>query len=135
MMSWYINWSKDPALTQQLLSVAIKAIFVLIIAAGLSSLLKQASAAARHFVWVLAIAGVLALPLLTMGLPVWKIAILPSDSPAPSVAAPQAKRQAPSTAQIEPKVARTVFDHKNGGTVESDTATESPVFLPVSIAY
>jgi len=126
MMSWYLNWSKDPALTQQLLSVAIKAIFVLIIAAALSSMLKQASAAARHFVWVLAIAGVLALPLLTMGLPVWKIAILPSVSAAPSVAAAQAKQHAPSTAQIEPKVARTVFDHKNGGTVESDTATESP---------
>src|ERR1041384_8706806 len=109
MMSWYINWSKDPALTQQLLSVAIKAIFVLIIAAGLSSMLKQASAAARHFVWVLAIAGVLALPLLTMGLPVWKIAILPSDSSAPSLAAAQPKQQAASTAQIAPQVAPPVY--------------------------
>jgi beta-lactamase regulating signal transducer with metallopeptidase domain len=124
MMSWYLNWSKDPALTQQLLSVAIKAIFVLVIAAALSSLLKQASAAARHFVWVLAIAGVLALPLLTMGLPVWQIAILPSDSPAPGVAA-QLKPQAPSKAQIEPRVAPSVFHHKNGGNGETDVANKS----------
>src|SRR5262245_31915526 len=117
MMTWYLNWSKDPALTEQLLSVAIKAIFVLMIAAALSSMLKQASAAARHFVWVLAIAGVLALPLLALGLPVWKIAILPPDSTAPSVAAAQSKQQAPPAAPFDPQIAPPVYHHKNGGAV------------------
>lgn len=127
MMSWYLNLSKDPALTQQLLSIAIKAIFVLVIAASLSSLLKKASASARHFVWVLAIAGVLALPVLTMGLPVWKIAILPSDSTAPSVAAAQAIKQTPSVVLIEPPVARQAYQHKDAGTGASDRPTESIV--------
>jgi HEAT repeat protein/beta-lactamase regulating signal transducer with metallopeptidase domain len=79
-----LSWSQDYLLTEQLIAISIKAILVLGVAAGLSLTLRHASAAARHFVWTLAIAGVLALPLLSISLPVWRIAVLPSAQPIPN---------------------------------------------------
>src|SRR5262245_24060564 len=83
-MSGLLSWSQDHALTEQLIALSMKAILVLAVAAGLSFALRHASAAARHFVWTVAIAGVLALPILSLSLPVWRVAVLSSHEAAPS---------------------------------------------------
>ena len=83
-MSVLLSWSQDHALTEQFIAMSIKAILVLAVAAGLSFALRNASAAARHFVWTVAIAGVLALPMLSLSLPVWRIAVLSSPVADPS---------------------------------------------------
>src|SRR5256885_12030684 len=61
----------------------------LLLAAGLATLLvRRASAASRHFVWSLAAAGTLALPILAAFLPSWRVAGLPppAESSGPSQA-------------------------------------------------
>jgi beta-lactamase regulating signal transducer with metallopeptidase domain len=65
-------------MTEHLIAASIKGILVLITAAALCFALRHASAAARHFVWMLALGGLLALPVLSFSLPVWQIALLPS---------------------------------------------------------
>ena len=67
-------------MTEPLFAAAIKGTLVLITAAALYFALRHASAAARHFVWMLALGGLLALPVFSFSLPVWQIALLP---PAP----------------------------------------------------
>ena len=93
-------------MTEHLIAASIKGVLVLIAAATLCFALRHASAAARHFVWMLAISGLLALPVLSFGLPVWQIAILPSSPPesvsftsaAPEVVASAAEITFPPTA-------------------------------------
>lgn len=67
-------------LTEQLIAASIKGIPVLIAAAALCFALRRASAAARHFVWTVAMCGLLALPLLSVALPAWQIPVLPAAS-------------------------------------------------------
>jgi beta-lactamase regulating signal transducer with metallopeptidase domain len=54
----------------------LKAAPLLIAAWLVTALLRRASAATRHFVWVLAIAGVLLLPAVTAVVPRWELAVL-----------------------------------------------------------
>ena len=60
-----------------LLSLSVKGLLILLIAAGLSFALRKASAAARHLVWSLTLVSLLALPVLTLGLPSFEVPILP----------------------------------------------------------
>ncbi|HEX2202927.1 MAG TPA: hypothetical protein VHG91_06505, partial [Longimicrobium sp.] len=60
--------------------VALKATLLLAGAAGAALLLRRASASARHLVWTLSIAALLALPLLALALPAWRVPVLPSGS-------------------------------------------------------
>jgi beta-lactamase regulating signal transducer with metallopeptidase domain len=62
---------------EALLSVSAKGLLIVMIAAGLSFALRKASAASRHLVWSLALLSLLALPVLTFGLPSWRVPILP----------------------------------------------------------
>ena len=55
----------------------VKATALLLLAAGVSGLLKRSTAALRHLVWALACGGVLALPLASALLPNWGIAAWP----------------------------------------------------------
>ena len=80
-MAWLISWAEGSTFTEHVIAASAKGILVLIAAATLCFALRHASAAARHFVWMLAISGQLALPVLSFGLPVWQIAILPSAPP------------------------------------------------------
>lgn len=58
---------------------------LLLAAAGLATLaLRRAPASARHLAWAAAFAGMLALPVLALALPAWRVPILPG---APEVAA------------------------------------------------
>src|SRR5262245_44784435 len=62
---------------EHLLAASIKGAFVLFIATALCLLLRRASAASRHLVWSLALAGLVALPVLSFELPAWHIPVLP----------------------------------------------------------
>lgn len=62
-----------------LISFSIKASIVLAAAAGLAFLLRRASAAARHSLWVIAIGAVLLLPIFNSFLPPIELPLLPAD--------------------------------------------------------
>ncbi|HEX8091211.1 MAG TPA: hypothetical protein VF762_20315, partial [Blastocatellia bacterium] len=64
-----------------LLAAALKGAFILVIAVVLNFALRRASAASRHLVWSLALASLLALPILSFGLPSWQVPVLPGQSP------------------------------------------------------
>ena len=59
--------------TPVLLDAAVKAVMLLALAAAATLLMRRASAAVRHAVWFLAIAGLLFLPVLSVTLPGWQI--------------------------------------------------------------
>ncbi|HUF63773.1 MAG TPA: M56 family metallopeptidase, partial [Verrucomicrobiales bacterium] len=71
--------------------VAVKSVLLLALAWGAVFCMKGSSAAARHLVWFLAVAGLLALPLLSGSLPGWRVLPRWMDwtraEPAPAVAA------------------------------------------------
>ncbi len=60
-----------------LVSAAAKSLLVLALAGMSAVVLRRASAAARHFVWRLAIVGLLLLPVLSCLPNVWQVAIMP----------------------------------------------------------
>jgi beta-lactamase regulating signal transducer with metallopeptidase domain len=111
-MTELLSWSQDLELTNHLIAMSIKAILILGFAAGLAFALRHASAAARHFVWTLAIGGVLSLPLLSLSLPVWRIAVLPSAQSIPNVSTANPNR-------IVPEFALTDLRSTNASSVSS----------------
>src|SRR5262245_41488204 len=70
--------SQSIALIQLLLDALIKSAVILSVAGLLTATLRRASAASRHLVWSLAMASLLALPAMSVALPSWRIAALPS---------------------------------------------------------
>src|SRR5262249_3988797 len=62
---------------QLLLEVSLKGIIVLTVTSAIIVLVRRASAATRHLIWTLGIAGLLSLPLLQMILPGWRVPVLP----------------------------------------------------------
>ena len=56
----------------------VKGTLLLLAAFGLTSVLRGASAAARHAIWSAALVGVIAVPVLTIAVP-WRVGVLPSE--------------------------------------------------------
>jgi beta-lactamase regulating signal transducer with metallopeptidase domain len=56
-----------------LADAGLKGVAVLALACLAAGLLRRASAAARHLVWFLAMAGLLVLPVLSLALPAWRV--------------------------------------------------------------
>jgi bla regulator protein BlaR1 len=67
-----------------ILDVSIKGVAVLLVACGLTWVLRNGSAASRHLVWSMAIVGVLALPAIRAIAPEWRVPgmtlLLPAES-------------------------------------------------------
>lgn len=63
-----------------LLATAVRIAIILLIAGVLAFTMRRASAAMRHLVWTLALAATLALPVLTVTVPAWKVPVLPVAS-------------------------------------------------------
>jgi hypothetical protein len=83
-----------------LAQLALKATLILLAAAAASAALWRSSAAVRHMVWCVGVAGVLALPLFYAVLPAWDLAVLPAGAPTatPSITAPPAALDAAEAA-------------------------------------
>ncbi len=82
-----------------------KGTLLLLLAATLVLALRRASAATRHLVWTLALAAVLALPVLALTLPAWKVPII--SAPAPAAAGRRiTMRESISTGTQQPRVAQ-----------------------------
>lgn len=60
-----------------LVGLIVKGTLLLLVAFGLTALLRDASAAARHAVWSAALIGVIAIPLVSVVVP-WRMGVLPS---------------------------------------------------------
>ena len=61
------------------LMATLKATLVLVVAAAVDALLPRLSAAARHLVWMAALAAAVAVPLLSEVMPRWEMPVLPSE--------------------------------------------------------
>ena len=65
------------SLVTVLIESALKGLIVLAVAAFFAVLLRRSSAASRHWVWTLALASLIALPLLAPFVPAWQVPLLP----------------------------------------------------------
>src|SRR5215475_921945 len=70
-----------------IVEMAIKSSVIIVVAAAVAGLMRRASAASRHFVWTLAVVGLLMLPAAVAVLPSWNIPI---------------RREMPSTSVVQP---------------------------------
>jgi beta-lactamase regulating signal transducer with metallopeptidase domain len=70
--------SQSIALIQLLLDAFVKSAIILSAAGLFAASLRKSSAASRHMVWSMAIISLLALPVLSIALPSWRIPALPS---------------------------------------------------------
>jgi len=68
--------------------LSVKSALLLLAAWALALGMRRASAAARHLVWLLAFAGLLLLPLLSLTLPPRPVAVLPAAPPGDRPLAP-----------------------------------------------
>jgi hypothetical protein len=73
-----------PGAERALWLLVLRATLVLLAGAGVAWLLRRGSAASRHAVWTSTAIGLLALPVLSLLLPRWELAVLPSASPSAS---------------------------------------------------
>ncbi|MHC5034088.1 MAG: M56 family metallopeptidase, partial [Planctomycetota bacterium] len=68
-----------PGWLWMLMDASAKGLLVLAAAGVLAAVLGRASAAARHLVWTIALASLVALPILSATLPQWRLAVLPQE--------------------------------------------------------
>jgi beta-lactamase regulating signal transducer with metallopeptidase domain len=92
-----------------LLEWSLKALLLALTAAGLALLLRRSTAAARHWVWSLAMVGLLAIPPLSLLLPAWSTPVarlLPSWEPTPRALSPAASASSGEVVRAEIPVAK-----------------------------
>jgi beta-lactamase regulating signal transducer with metallopeptidase domain len=93
-----------------LVEMTLKGTIVLVAAFAVSTALRRASAAVRHLVWTTALGAVLVLPLLSLTLPVWRVALpqaatvvtAPGPAGNPALAFPSQPPQNRATAPLSP---------------------------------
>ena len=106
-------------MTTALIAWTLKASIILLVAFGVTRLMRRASAAARHLVWTLALAGVLVLPLLGAVLPAWRVQALPE------VATASAVRPVPPVTAAFNAIERK-SDPRPTGSIRYDIVPEAP---------
>ena len=72
-----------PTVIASLAANAVKVTLLLSITAIAALALRKSSSAARHAIWCAALVGSLLLPVLTLAVPDWKLAVLPARAPVP----------------------------------------------------
>lgn len=93
-MNAFSFWT--PAL---LLDLALRGSLVLAAAALAAFALRRAPASARHLAWAVGLAGLLALPVLGVALPAWRVELLPEE-PRAVAADPPAIAQTPAASPV-----------------------------------
>ncbi|HYJ78100.1 MAG TPA: M56 family metallopeptidase [Longimicrobiaceae bacterium] len=106
------------AVAALLLDAGLKATFILLAALGATRLMRRWPAASRHLVWAVALAAVLALPVLGRVMPEWKALPIPAflrQAPAPQPLASEPSRpseagsgpaaEAPAVSRVESSAA------------------------------
>lgn len=86
--------------------LALKGTVVLAAAAVAALMLRRAAASARHMAWTLAFGGLLALPVLGLAVPRWRLPILPAH-PAQTAPAPTAEPARPLRIATTETIVRT----------------------------
>lgn len=81
-----------------LLDLALKSVVLLLLASVAAWMLRHSSAALRHLVWSVALAGLLVLPVLALALPSWRVELLPQPLPKNTASAAKAELMAPPLA-------------------------------------
>jgi HEAT repeat protein/beta-lactamase regulating signal transducer with metallopeptidase domain len=92
-----------------LVQTTVKATIVLVAAWLLTRAMGRSSAAARHFVWTLAIVAALMLPVIELAAPRWNVPILPAASAA-HIAAPAARPSGAPVHGVDMPPGRSVTD-------------------------
>src|SRR5688500_1712882 len=72
-LAWLLPGGVVAGLAAALIDAAVKGGLLFLLAAGAALALRNASAATRHFVWMVAIACALSMPLLSVCLPQWRV--------------------------------------------------------------
>jgi beta-lactamase regulating signal transducer with metallopeptidase domain/HEAT repeat protein len=126
MMSTFIVTLTQPALLAWLL----KATALLILALGVTSLLRRASAGTRHLVWLATLGGILLLPVVSLWTPL-RLAIIPAElmPTLPRIAAPPAP-----TASVLPMSPDAVRQPAPNGVTAGRTQSQTPSLTPAPAA-
>jgi hypothetical protein len=91
-----------------LLDLACKSVVLLLVAGVTTLLLQHASAALRHLVWSVALASLLALPVLSLALPAWRVEWWPASTQANESNAPAGLSTVPEVLPVAMPVAAEV---------------------------
>ena len=111
-----------------LVAAALKGVLILVIAVALNFALRRASAASRHLVWSLALASLLALPILSFGLPSWQVPVLPGSF---AEAQPAAVANDLETAGSAPSASASLpQDYVSNAAVKQQARTDAISFPP-----
>src|SRR5687767_14534274 len=115
-----------------LIDTALKGSLLILAAAIAAYLLRERSAAARHAAWSAAVVGHLALPVLTLLVPQWRIPILPAPPwlDAPAATAPQLDNRSPgievTSALSDPGAATSTDPQISAGTPTGPAPLTTP---------
>jgi beta-lactamase regulating signal transducer with metallopeptidase domain len=105
-----------------ILAAAVRGAPLLLIAGVAALGWRRSSAAARHLVWLVAIAAMLALPLLSASLPAWRVALLPPE--VDPIATEQTTVTLPEA--ISPSMAKLVAAEASPAMASAPLAFETP---------
>ncbi len=118
-----------------LADLTIKAALILAIAGIATSLTRKRPASVRHAIWLAAVVGILAMPLLTASLPSWRV--LPAQASFQSVApdlAPKLAEWSPNAEASSPVLAESATASKEpGAAATAPEPAAEPATAPVAL--